>query len=127
MAVLAVVAVIAGLTFRDYGLGWDDYTHSQYGDLLLSFYGSGLLPTRRALTFVNLYEYGGGFDMAAALAAKPCRSGCSRRGGSSAPQSASSASLLPGGSAAASADRPPDWSRFYLCWQLARSITAICS
>src|SRR5579864_1121227 len=67
--VLAVVAVIAGLTFRDYGLGWDDYTHAQYGDLLLKLYGSGFTDTR-ALTFVNLYKYGGGFDMAAALAAK---------------------------------------------------------
>ena len=25
---LATVAVGAGLTFRDYGLGWDDYTHA---------------------------------------------------------------------------------------------------
>ena len=29
VAALIVVAVIAGITFRDYGLGWDDYTHSQ--------------------------------------------------------------------------------------------------
>ena len=57
------------LTFRDYGLGWDDLTHSQYGDLLLELYGSGFADTR-ALHFVNLYKYGGGFDMAAALAAK---------------------------------------------------------
>jgi 4-amino-4-deoxy-L-arabinose transferase-like glycosyltransferase len=67
--ILAVIAVIAGITFRDYGLGWDDYTHSQYGDLLLKLYGSGFVDTR-ALSFVNLYKYGGGFDMAAALAAK---------------------------------------------------------
>ena len=67
--ILAVVAVVAATTFRDYGLGWDDYTHSQYGDLLLKLYGSGLAD-RRALSFVNLYKYGGGFDMAAALAAK---------------------------------------------------------
>ena len=66
---LAVVAVIACLTFRDYGLGWDDFTHSQYGDLLLKLYGSGFSDAR-ALSFVNLYKYGGGFDMAAALAAK---------------------------------------------------------
>ena len=66
---LVAVAVAAGLTFRDYGLGWDDYTHSQYGDLLLKLYGSGFADTR-ALSFVNLYKYGGGFDMAAALAAK---------------------------------------------------------
>ena len=67
--ILGAVAVIAALTFRDYGLGWDDFTHSQYGDLLLKLYGSGLADTR-ALSFVNLYKYGGGFDMAAALVAK---------------------------------------------------------
>jgi hypothetical protein len=57
------------MTFRDYGLGWDDYTHAQYADLLLALYGSGFSDTR-AFSFVNLYMYGGGFDMAAALAAK---------------------------------------------------------
>ncbi|MBI2716076.1 MAG: glycosyltransferase family 39 protein [Rhizobiales bacterium] len=69
MAVLVTIAIVAAFTFRDYGLGWDDYTHSEYGDLLLSLYGSGFRDTR-ALSFVNLYLYGGGFDMAAALAAK---------------------------------------------------------
>ncbi|WJR80745.1 glycosyltransferase family 39 protein [Bradyrhizobium sp. NP1] len=66
MLVLAVVAVVAGLTFRDYGLGWDDYTHAEYADLLLRMYGSGFKDTG-ALSFANLYMYGGGFDMAAAL------------------------------------------------------------
>src|SRR5215470_17261732 len=69
VAILLVVGVIATLTFRDYGMGWDDYTHAQYGDLLLSLYGSGFRDTR-ALSFVNLYMYGGGFDMLAALIAK---------------------------------------------------------
>jgi hypothetical protein len=64
--VLAAIAVIAGLTFRDYGLGWDDYTHAEYADLLLRMYGSGFKDTG-ALSFANLYMYGGGFDMAAAL------------------------------------------------------------
>jgi len=64
--VLGVVAVVAGLTFRDYGLGWDDYTHAEYADLLLRMYGSGFKDTA-ALSFANLYMYGGGFDMAAAL------------------------------------------------------------
>jgi Dolichyl-phosphate-mannose-protein mannosyltransferase len=63
---LAVVAVVASLTFRDYGLGWDDYTHAEYADLLLRMYGSGFKDTG-ALSFANLYMYGGGFDMAAAL------------------------------------------------------------
>src|SRR5689334_11298610 len=64
--VLALVSLIAGLTFRDYGLGWDDYTHAEYADLLLRMYGSGFKDTA-ALSFANLYMYGGGFDMAAAL------------------------------------------------------------
>lgn len=67
--ILLTVALIAAFTFRDYGLGWDDYTHAQYGELLLRYYTSGL-SDRRALSFVNLYMYGGGFDMAAALLAK---------------------------------------------------------
>ncbi|MDE2064999.1 MAG: hypothetical protein KGJ00_21560, partial [Bradyrhizobium sp.] len=43
--VLVVVAVVAGFTFRDYGLGWDDYTHAEYADLLLKMYGSGFRDT----------------------------------------------------------------------------------
>ncbi len=66
MLVLAAVTVIAGLTFRDYGLGWDDYTHAEYADLLLRMFGSGFQDTA-ALSFANLYMYGGGFDMVAAL------------------------------------------------------------
>jgi hypothetical protein len=69
VAILIIIAAIAAATFRDYGLGWDDYTHAQYGDLLLALYQSGF-SDRRAFTFVNLYMYGGGFDMLAALAAK---------------------------------------------------------
>jgi 4-amino-4-deoxy-L-arabinose transferase-like glycosyltransferase len=66
---LLAIAVTAYLTFEDYGLGWDDFTHSQYGQLLLDYYASGFTD-KRAFSFVNLYMYGGGFDMAAALAAK---------------------------------------------------------
>jgi hypothetical protein len=69
VGVLTAVALIAAATFRDYGLGWDDYTHAQYGQLLLDFYASGFRGTD-AFSFVNLYRYGGGFDMAAALLAK---------------------------------------------------------
>ncbi len=69
IAVLVTVAGAIALTFRDYGLGWDDYTHSQYGDLLVSLFTSGFAD-KRALSFVNLYMYGGGFDLLSALAAK---------------------------------------------------------
>jgi hypothetical protein len=63
---LAAVAIIASLTFKRYGLGWDDYTHAEYAELLLQLYKSGFTDAS-ALSFVNLYMYGGGFDMAAAL------------------------------------------------------------
>ncbi len=69
LAVLGAVTLIALLTFRDYGLSWDDYAHAEYGELLLSFYTSGFAD-QRALSFVNLYYYGGGFDLLAAALAK---------------------------------------------------------
>jgi hypothetical protein len=69
IGVLIAIGAVAAFTFRDYGLGWDDYTHAQYGDLLVSLYGSGFAD-QRALSFVNLYMYGGGFDLLATLSAK---------------------------------------------------------
>src|SRR5258708_22153451 len=69
VVVLGVVGIVALLTFRDYGLSWDDYAHSEYGDLLLKFYLSGLRD-QRALSWVNLSYYGGGFGLLAALAAQ---------------------------------------------------------
>ena len=69
VVVLVAVGAIAVATFRDYGLGWDDYTQSQYGHLLVSLYSSGFAD-KRALSFVNLYMYGGGSDILSTLAAK---------------------------------------------------------
>src|SRR3981189_3915056 len=69
LCIIAAVAGIAALPFRDYGLGWDDYTHAEYGGLLLNLYSSGF-SDQRALSFVNLYAYGGGFHMPSALPAK---------------------------------------------------------
>ena len=69
LVLIAVAAVVVAVTFRDYGIGWDDYTHAEYGDLLVSFFASGFRD-KRALSFVNLYMYGGGFDLLAALVAK---------------------------------------------------------
>src|SRR5690606_36392505 len=71
IAILSLVVRVAVvfLTFRDYGLGWHDYTHSQMGDLLLALYGSGFRD-QRARSFANLYYYGGGPYILAAFAAK---------------------------------------------------------
>lgn len=69
VAVLALSAGLVALTFRDYGIGWDDFTHSEYGELLYALFTSGFAD-KRALSFVNLYMYGGGFDLGAAALAK---------------------------------------------------------
>jgi 4-amino-4-deoxy-L-arabinose transferase-like glycosyltransferase len=66
LIVLATVTLAATLTFRDYGLGWDDYAHSHYGELLYAYYTSGFQDTR-AFAFSNLFYYGGGFDLAASI------------------------------------------------------------
>src|SRR5262245_47075876 len=69
LAALAALLIVAFLTFDDYGLGWDDYTHSQYGEMLYSYYASGFKDLR-AFSFVNLFYYGGGFDLAAHVLGK---------------------------------------------------------
>lgn len=69
LCVLIATAGVALATFRHYGLGWDDFTHAQMGEQLLSLYRTGFRDLS-ALSFVNLYMYGGGFDMLAALVAK---------------------------------------------------------
>src|SRR5882724_8574911 len=47
--VLAAVGLIASLTFRDYGLGWDDYTHAEYAALLHKVIPLELFEARRLL------------------------------------------------------------------------------
>lgn len=66
LVVLACAGLAVAWTFQDYGLGWDDYTHAEYADFLLKLYASGF-TSREALSFANLYMYGGGFDVAATL------------------------------------------------------------
>jgi hypothetical protein len=66
LAVLAALSAVAGFTFQDYGLGWDDYAHSHYGELLYAYYASGFAD-KSAFSFSNLFYYGGGFDLAASI------------------------------------------------------------
>ena len=65
-AVLLVVSVAALLTFRDYGLAWDDSAQAHYGEMLLAYYTSGFTDLR-AFEFYNLRYYGGGFDLIASI------------------------------------------------------------
>ncbi len=68
-ALVVCLLVIAFLTYNDYGLGWDDYAHWKYGELLLSYYASGFTDLR-AFSHYNLFYYGGGFDLTAAALGK---------------------------------------------------------
>ena len=66
-AVLGGVTLRVLATFRDYGISWDETLQNTYGEKLIAMYASGF-QDRSALSYVNLYLYGGLFDMLAALA-----------------------------------------------------------
>ncbi len=63
----AVLLVLVGSTFEDYGATWDEPIQNVYGHFVLSYYLTGGADDN-ALHFVNLFYYGGLFDgVAAAL------------------------------------------------------------
>lgn len=64
-ALLAGLAVVVFLVFRDYGISNDEEVQNTYGQLLLRYYASGFTD-RSALNYIDLYRYGGAFDMACA-------------------------------------------------------------
>ncbi len=66
---LVLLAVVAVLTFRDYGITWDEEIQRIYGDKLLAYYGS-LFHDRSVFSLDNLFYYGGLFEIVAALTAK---------------------------------------------------------
>jgi len=53
------------LTFRDYGVTWDEDVHNWYGNLVLDYYLS-FFHNNTALHWRDLYNYGAVFDMMAA-------------------------------------------------------------
>jgi hypothetical protein len=55
------------LTFRSYGITFDEEVQNTYGDLILRWYATRGVDDG-ALTFSNLYLYGGLFDTLASLA-----------------------------------------------------------
>ncbi len=58
------LAVIILLTFRDYGVAWDEPEAQEYGQFILEYFRTdGARP--RALTFNNMYYYGGLFEATA--------------------------------------------------------------
>ena len=65
-SVLGVVTLLVVATFRDYGISWDEMLQNTYGEKLIALYTSGF-QDRSAFSYVNLYLYGGLFDMVAAV------------------------------------------------------------
>jgi hypothetical protein len=63
---LVGLGLVVALTYRDYGIIWDEEWQNIYGRKLLSLYSSGFSDTS-ALTYSNLYLYGGLFDLTAAI------------------------------------------------------------
>jgi hypothetical protein len=64
--ILGALAALALATFRDYGITWDEEVQNIYGTKLLALYAT-LFEDRSALSFMNLYFYGGFFDLTAAF------------------------------------------------------------
>jgi hypothetical protein len=58
--------VLALLTFRDYGVTWDEDAHNWYGNFVLDYYLS-FFADRNALHWRDLYNYGAIFDTTAAV------------------------------------------------------------
>ena len=57
------------LIFRDYGIIWDEYPQSVYGNYILRYYSS-LFQDQAANKYMNMHLYGGFFDLLCALANK---------------------------------------------------------
>lgn len=64
--VIAALAVLVLATFKVYGITNDEGLQKEYGELIIAYYKSGFTD-QRAFHFVNLYLYGGLFDIVAAL------------------------------------------------------------
>jgi 4-amino-4-deoxy-L-arabinose transferase-like glycosyltransferase len=65
--VLGALTILVFATFQDYGITWDEDVQNIYGHKILALYTSGFADTS-ALSFMNLYFYGGFFDTIAAAA-----------------------------------------------------------
>ena len=68
-ALLALLVVVILLTFQDYGITWDEPLQDEYGDLVVDYTRSQFAgdTDERALSFRNLYLYGGAFDALVSL------------------------------------------------------------
>lgn len=63
---IALYLAIAGLTFLDYGISWDEPLQAEYAAMVIDYYASGF-EDRRYETFFNLAYYGPVFEVLPAL------------------------------------------------------------
>ena len=68
-ALVAALAVLALATFDSYAISNDEEVQHRYGEMIVSYYASGLTD-RSLFHFANLYLYGGLFDVVAVLSAR---------------------------------------------------------
>ena len=64
VVLIAALGVIVLCTFKDYAITNDEEVQQRYGELIISYYTSGLTE-RGVFNFQNLYLYGGLFDVIA--------------------------------------------------------------
>jgi hypothetical protein len=64
-AIVIVAIALVLLTFRDYGVTWDEDAHNWYGNYVLDYYLS-FFGDKTALHWRDLYNYGAAFDTLAA-------------------------------------------------------------
>jgi hypothetical protein len=64
VALIAALAVMAWFTFKDYAISNDEGVQHHYGELIIAYYRSGF-KVRDLFSFLNLYLYGGLFDIIA--------------------------------------------------------------
>ncbi|HTQ32814.1 MAG TPA: glycosyltransferase family 39 protein [Stellaceae bacterium] len=72
LALFAIAALLVVLTFRAYGVTWDEDCQNWYGNLVLTYYlwlaGFSHAPHWELLfRYADMYNYGGLFDLAAAI------------------------------------------------------------
>lgn len=64
-AVFSALVLVATI-FDDFGVTWDEPYHDNYGRLLLAYYATWF-DAREALSYHNLWLYGGAFDLPVAI------------------------------------------------------------
>jgi len=65
LGLIGLATVFVLITFRDYGVTWDEDAHSWYGNFVLDYYLS-FFSDRDSLHWRDLYNYGAIFDTVAA-------------------------------------------------------------